>query len=417
MLGTHLGPRNLWCVIYCCLGLGWTMGWVRFYVKTVFGFRGILVFLGWGQIVILMLLDLGGCYPLVEGAKSWLHQKSHFDWKRSAAVVWLLDMVVRLLYRIMLQDSGCNFIISKRCGRISIYEAWIRFNWGIMLVAMLHIAMSFCRGISVIYEGARLPYCMKICGVELGMNARRLGWIFCCLDSLRRCWVLSIEAWAGFVPIYGSLGWGYNRRMNVYDGVGLSLLCIVQFGPFNNSMGQIYYRKMMTLAHFSVDILGHLERLKIQWTYFKLKDFWWVCKISFKPNMFGTLGLLCNFLEVFDLSRVGIKWACHIIIISSLLCFDNSMYVLVYISNMGYLFLGGVGPKPTWFWSACASKAGWSPIQWWLVKLKWCSTSWGCGKISDGRSRFFCLPRVGCIISYFWSPKPVLGDDTGGMPP
>ncbi|MFS7954572.1 hypothetical protein Hanom_Chr07g00632091 [Helianthus anomalus] len=252
MPGTHLGPRNLWCVIYCCLGLGWTMGWVRFYVKTMFGFRGILLFLGWDQIVILMLLDLGGCYPLVE-------------------VVWLLDMVVRLLYRIMLQDSGCNFIISKRCGRISIYEAWIRFNWGITLVAMLHIAMSFCRGISLIYEGARLPYFMKICGVELGMNARRLGRIFCCLDSLRKCWVLSIEAWAGFVPIYGSLGWGYNRRMNAYDG--------------------------------------------------------------------------------------------------------------------------------------------------WLVKLKWCSTSWGCGKISDGRSRFFCLPRVGCMISSFWSPKPVLGDDTGGMPP
>ncbi|KAJ0808122.1 hypothetical protein HanPI659440_Chr01g0000011 [Helianthus annuus] len=33
------------------------------------------------------------------------------------------------------------------------------------------------------------------------------------------------------------------------------------------------------------------------------------------------------------------------------------------------------------------------------------------------KARFFCIPSVGSIISYFWSPKPVSGDVMGGMPP
>ncbi|KAJ0499834.1 hypothetical protein HanHA300_Chr11g0383101 [Helianthus annuus] len=31
-------------------------------------------------------------------------------------------------------------------------------------------------------------------------------------------------------------------------------------------------------------------------------------------------------------------------------------------------------------------------------------------------ARFFCIPSVGSMVSYFWSPKPVSGDVTGGMP-
>ncbi|KAJ0808121.1 hypothetical protein HanPI659440_Chr01g0000001 [Helianthus annuus] len=34
-----------------------------------------------------------------------------------------------------------------------------------------------------------------------------------------------------------------------------------------------------------------------------------------------------------------------------------------------------------------------------------------------GRPRFLFIPSPGCTVSYFWSPKCVLGDVTGGMPP
>ncbi|MFS8013833.1 hypothetical protein Hanom_Chr15g01337681 [Helianthus anomalus] len=39
------------------------------------------------------------------------------------------------------------------------------------------------------------------------------------------------------------------------------------------------------------------------------------------------------------------------------------------------------------------------------------------GKCIPCKARFFCIPSVGSMISYFWSPKPVSGDVMGGNAP
>ncbi|KAJ0766376.1 hypothetical protein HanPI659440_Chr08g0314701 [Helianthus annuus] len=39
------------------------------------------------------------------------------------------------------------------------------------------------------------------------------------------------------------------------------------------------------------------------------------------------------------------------------------------------------------------------------------------GTVCPCRTSFLLIPRRGCMVSYFWSPKFVLGDMTGGMPP
>ncbi|MFS8013794.1 hypothetical protein Hanom_Chr15g01337281 [Helianthus anomalus] len=40
-----------------------------------------------------------------------------------------------------------------------------------------------------------------------------------------------------------------------------------------------------------------------------------------------------------------------------------------------------------------------------------------CGFVNPCNTRFHCIPSIGRMISYFWSPKLVLGDVPGGMPP
>ncbi|MFS8000772.1 hypothetical protein Hanom_Chr13g01182371 [Helianthus anomalus] len=37
--------------------------------------------------------------------------------------------------------------------------------------------------------------------------------------------------------------------------------------------------------------------------------------------------------------------------------------------------------------------------------------------VTHCKARALCIPRVGVMVSYFWSPKHVLGDGKGGMPP
>ncbi|MFS7951855.1 hypothetical protein Hanom_Chr07g00600121 [Helianthus anomalus] len=39
------------------------------------------------------------------------------------------------------------------------------------------------------------------------------------------------------------------------------------------------------------------------------------------------------------------------------------------------------------------------------------------GMMSPYKARFLFIPSLGCTISYFWSPKFILDDLTGGMPP
>ncbi|MFS8013769.1 hypothetical protein Hanom_Chr15g01337011 [Helianthus anomalus] len=432
MLGTLLGFRNQWSVFYCCLGTGWTVGWVRYYVKTMLCSGVILVITGWVNFAILMLLDLGCRYSLVEGSKSWLHQKSHLGWNRPAAEFWLFDMVVGLLHKIMFQVSGYNHDTTKLFGCICISVAWMSFIKGIKMDTMLDIALSFCRGSFVINIGARLPWSNRVWGDKLGLYASLLELVLFFLDSIRWCWV------------YGSLGWGYTHRKKAYTH-RISGFCKALFFLFGSSgsqygysgllgmgslgwMGWGYDHSLMLYAWFAflsrvccddldLDEMGCLDQLKTNMIYFKLKALGWDCKTSDKLNMYDTPGWYYNLIEAYVSSWRNAKRTRHIKVVFIYMFCIIIWHGLYVFNKLEYSFLvwGWLGPNC--MWGFCVTKARGPPLQCWFACNVWCVPSWTCGIITTIRSRFICLPRVGCMVSYFWSPKSVLGDDTGGMPP
>ncbi|MFS8013780.1 hypothetical protein Hanom_Chr15g01337131 [Helianthus anomalus] len=69
---------------------------------------------------------------------------------------------------------------------------------------------------------------------------------------------------------------------------------------------------------------------------------------------------------------------------------------------------------PTSVWSRCiygsVHTCGLVPLVWVTISIRY-RYSIPCN------ARFHCIPSIGRMVSYFWSPKPVLGDVMGGMPP
>ncbi|MFS7909494.1 hypothetical protein Hanom_Chr02g00095251 [Helianthus anomalus] len=444
MLETKLGHRNRLCL--CCnrVGMGWFLGWDSRVVTLLGVFMvphslsmGGEVILGWGLSFIWMMLDRDTCVLYGKEAKRWVHQSgvlwrsNHWlfgsVWVRGNYVIKGWGRFLTAQYTlVLLSQVGCKDWLVKK----TIYARYLLYQlhsigqiWAWYWFRIVRV------GINVSWDPFTLEYIQRQsffhCRNPKKLVMQNFAWFWFMgilvlpgcesyhqMHGFYRCPMLGnggygcckgLGQWCGLRgPILGHLGW-VDHAPDLFSGYSCLLIWAgIQRQPkcISNGLGDMTPVKTEALQ-------CNISYGPALWEFFYWVNGYW------SPMLRAVASRMCSLRSNFMKARsVGIGNLLHDLKAWAWIPISAWIVVRWAIINLG--------------WVSC--KMSYSPCFWGVyvyspvLKYSHFLSVCGIGRRRIGNcipcyARFFCIPSVGRMVSYFWSPKLVLGDVTGGMPP
>ncbi|MFS7901520.1 hypothetical protein Hanom_Chr01g00000631 [Helianthus anomalus] len=478
MLETTVGYRNLLFADNFFVGLGWTEGWDRWLFMSMCWpnvrascSAGLVGNLGWVMLNTLLLLDLSSRGIAITKGWVWgssLHikldrmayswrfvllakeygcshtsQSNHYSQRfhQNAGISWACSWVRNLW--VVLKDLWkqcrlrskcsqptyyyCNRERLKAAGKIAsawlrgkfVTSGWVTYSLGVLMGFWLNLLLGLWSG-SDLRRLRLLSGLMRLLCGKFGLlwyppdcfqhdNSSCLAeWDCCCdLNSAPSSVTVKDQTCRGFMVLvlWPRAMWQLlNSPLNPLFVRWLWHRVMWQLGvwPKTFMVGKMCRGKMVKTMTGVFGFMGW-DKWKKRTCNAKTKGLWVLAQELFwgavQPTGPSVLMCFLNMLEL--IAKVWMFWALHGPFR------DSTSSTIIWAYGLIDVFIGHNRLiRVTIF---CGPPLMYGPPSIYSS----CSVHF----VTHYRARVLCIPRVGLLVSYFWSPEHVSGDEVGGMPP